>query len=283
MKVSIDKVILLSHLPTRELQSILCNSPNVYQYFPAPPEENFLYSHNFNFLDTSFLQLGNSRNARLTFNPNTCCKEIINDILPIFHKYPYTVSRLDIAIDYEQDLSCYFWFEKSGRRRIKAFRDNGKLNGTYFGSEKKSKISFIIYNKALQMKLHNIVWWRVEVRLKYPKLKNILPEKLFNPLCAGGVLAFPKKHAEKRYLCQFPEGIKYLSGYYKKAVRKWASASEDRLEVQPSETYALFRAEIFAMISKYILAAPTGENYSDWNTYDPANDDISYIHFTPDT
>jgi hypothetical protein len=197
------------------------------------------------------------------------------------HKYDYSVSRLDVAIDFEQDLSRYVWLDKSGRRHIKSFHNNcGNLTGVYFG-KRKSELTFAIYNKGLHERLDKTLW-RVEARLKYPTINNILPTNIFEPLFAGGVLLFPPKNSHLMRLRRYPEHIKKLSGYRRKVARHLSMQSDDRLFLQPSEIYEQFRSEMFASLSRYILIPATSENYTLWDTYDISNDMISFTYFIPE-
>lgn len=242
----------------------------------------YVYTYAYTFFDGSYLQLGSYSNARLTFNPNKSLSEILNVILPTFLKSKFTITRLDVAIDYELDLSRFVWFEQSGRRRIKSFHTkNGCLKGVYFG-RRKSNSTYIIYNKGLKDGLNKDLW-RVEARLKYPTLENILPNELFEPLFAGGVSLFPSKDSHLNRLRRFPEYIKKLSAYRRKVARQLTMKSEDRLYMQPTQIYEQFRSEMFASLSRYILIPATSENYTLWNTYDISNDLISFKYFMPDT
>lgn len=280
VSVSIDKIVLLSEMPTGELQSVLNKYLIAKKTYPL--KNSYVYSYGFELFDGSFLQLGSYYNARLTFNPNGCLPVILNDILPLFQKYKFSVSRLDIAIDYRLDLSRYVWFEKSGRRRIKPFHTkNGELKGVYFG-RRKSNATYIIYNKGLKEGLNESLW-RVEARIKYPTLDNILPTDLFETLCAGGVSLFPPKDSHLNRLRRFPEYIKKLSAYRRKVARELAMKSEDRLYTQPAEVYEQFRSEMFSSLSRYILIPPTSNNYTLLDTYDISNDLISFKYFMPET
>lgn len=267
-------------MATGELQNILCNSPMVKKFYPL--KNPYIYSYAYTFFDGSYLQLGSHFNARLTFNPNKTLSEIINVILPAFLKDKFTITRLDMAIDYELDLSRFVWFEKSGRRRIKSFHTKkGNLNGVYFG-RRKSNLTYVIYNKGLKDKLNKNLW-RVEARLKYPSLDNILPVGLFDALYAGGVSLFPPRDSHLNRLRRFPEYINKLSAYRRKVARQLTMKSEDRLYMQPAEIYEQFRSEMFASLSRYILIPATSKNYTLWNTYDISNDLISFKYFMPDT
>jgi hypothetical protein len=298
ISVSLDKVVLLSNTTPIELKSLLCGTPIVKRYYPI--RNIYKYQHNYELFDGSHVQLGYG-GIRLGFNPNNCLPCIIADFIPKLIKP--SVSRIDIAIDYTHDLSRFFWFDKTGRRHIRALysdpNDKERLTGVYFGG-RKSRLTFVVYdkieelrNKARELndkvlvdkeleKLTGKTLWRVEARLKSPSRKNILPIDLFAILCAGGIDLFPKDDTHLRRLPRFPGHIKKLNGYRRKLARRLSMGSEDRLSVQPQEAYELFRADMIASLSRYILIPPTSENQSLLDTYDEDNDRILFTYFMPD-
>lgn len=281
MVVSLDKIILLSDMPTAELQTILCNSPAVRRFYKI--KNGYRYYFQFELFDGSNIQIGKYYDARFTFNPNGCLFEIIKYILPVFSKSNYSISNIHVAVDYPEDLSRYVWFEKTGRRSIRTFRDKttNALQTVYFG-RRKSNVVFAVYDKREESNTTETLW-RVEARLRYPSLNNILPINLFEELGGGGVSLFPPKDSHLNRLRNSPEYIKKLSPYRRKVARKLTMESEDRLSQQPQLIYEQFRADLFASLSRYIIIPSTSENYSLWNTYDISNDLISFKYFMPET
>ncbi len=272
--VCIDKIVMLCKA-SNVLNDFLNRGTYVKKCYPTKIQ--YYYQICYELVDGTHLLLCNySGRLRLTFNPENCIPENIHELLS--HCHDIRISRLDIAINYFEDLSRYIWIEKSGKRKIKSYRDEtGKLSTVYFG-KRKSQTTFIIYNKALQMKTTG-TWWRVEARVRNPNIKNILPDNVFEPVFAGGTEKIPPKDSHLTRLKRFPEHIKKLTPLRRKQARSLTMASKDKLDLQPSTIYNAFRSEMFASLSRYIIIPATAKNYSDWDTYSIANDMISYIYF----
>jgi hypothetical protein len=272
--VCIDKIVILCEASSG-LNNYLIHGTYVKKCYPK--KKSYFYQLCYEFVDGTHLLISTYGNGiRLSFNPENCIPENIHALLTYCHDIK--ISRLDIAINYWEDLSLYIWLEKSGRRKIKSYRDEiGKLSTVYFG-KRKSQTTYIIYNKSLQMETTG-TWWRVEARVRNPNIKDILPDNIFEPIFAGGTEKFPPKDSHLTRLKRFPEHIKKLAPLRRKQARRLAMASYDKLDLQPSVIYNSFRAEMFASLSRYIIIPPTEQNYTEMDTYDISNDLISYIYF----
>lgn len=244
---SIDKLVILSDMRSDDLQRFLYNSPLVARYYDL--KDNRLYPHGFRLRDNgSFIQLGRYQGVRLSFNPNNHSPEIINALLP---QLTYTtISRVDIAIDYPQDLGRFFWFETTGKRFITPYYNEGKLSGVDFGGGK-SILSYHIYNKALQRGISGTLW-RVEARLKRPLSRNIIPADLFDKLCAGGKDLFPRQDTHLTRLPRFPNHLKNLSPYKRVLAKRLSMESNDRLLLQPSQALLELMPNLTASLSRFI-------------------------------
>lgn len=272
--VCIDKIVILCKA-SNGLNDSLNHRTYVIKCYKV---KNYYYQLKYELVDGTHLLLCKiTGSLRITFNPEKCIPENIKDILSYCQEIK--ISRLDIAVDYKEDLSRYIWIEKSGKRKIVSLHDkkNGKLSTIYFGKQK-SQTTFIIYNKALQMKTTGI-WWRVEARVRYPNIKNILPDNIFEPIFAGGTEKFPPKDSHLSRLKRHPEHIMKLVPIRRKKARRLTMASKDKLALQPSEVYNSFRSEMFVSLSRYIIIPPTEQNYTEIDTFDISNDLISYIYF----
>lgn len=120
------------------------------------------------------------RNARIEFNPNSLQKEelewINNNILSLMADKSFT--RLDLAFDFENDISDYYAIFERGLMTNVIQGPNGEVQTRYYGS--RSSDRFIrMYNKKIERleKNDEVVdrenWWRIEFELKRSACENI--------------------------------------------------------------------------------------------------------------
>lgn len=166
---SIDKLCVLGTFKNIDNYDIFLQYCYYNNRFIPKYITNQFFSNSFSIEDLGFLQFDRvSKNFRLEFNPNHVKsvedKEIINTILSYFKNFHF--SRLDIALDlYNYDLYNYNIVDLSPRKKAYYYDRVGRLETCYFGAMGSNK--FIrIYNKAVEQKLTDLDWWRVELQLR---------------------------------------------------------------------------------------------------------------------
>ena len=113
------------------------------------------------------------RNMRVEFNPNKLTHDemlwLKHNIIDYMEDDGFT--RLDLAFDFEDDLSDYYALSEKALKRTVFFGTTGKAETKYFGSRDSNR--FIrIYNKKKERKENADVdvsaehLWRVEIELK---------------------------------------------------------------------------------------------------------------------
>ena len=166
---SIDKLCVLGVFKNIDnydnlLQYCYYNSRFIPKYIT-----NQFFSNSFSIEDIGFFQFDRvSKKFRLEFNPNHIKsledKDIVNTILSYFKNFHF--SRLDIALDlYNYNLYDYNIVDLSPRKKAYYYDRVGRLETCYFGAMGSNK--FVrIYNKAVEQKLPDTDWWRVELQLR---------------------------------------------------------------------------------------------------------------------
>lgn len=153
VEMSIDKVSftakLASGVDRTGLHEYLSNPAVECKYWMS---NNFMYQHNFNMADGSFIQYGesqNEQNVRVEFNPNKADFKILSKVIARL-KYP-KITRIDWAIDYyDFDFSKYQVKDLVGRKEILYKSRSKQLETHYIGSY--ASDNFIrIYNKMLEL------------------------------------------------------------------------------------------------------------------------------------
>lgn len=263
---SIDKIVFVSQADNSHVRNYSCSAPGVCNSFPLT--KNYFYNRAVKFHDDTYLELGKYYGLRITFNPNTP-NYTVRTLLSMLDEYH--ISQIHIAIDYFENILKYFWFDKTGKRRVYYKRDEvtRKVNTIYFG-KRKSSLTYSVYNKALEQGIDS-VWWRVEARLRYPSFKNILPLNLFEPIHAGGFELF-NKHLMR--LRNFPEYFKQLSSYRRSQARKLSILSSDGLVPQPSDVYKQRRAMLIGEIYKLGIIIPATINNSTTHDYFDSDNEL---------
>ncbi|MDD2230200.1 MAG: replication initiation factor domain-containing protein [Candidatus Cloacimonetes bacterium] len=153
------------------------------------------------------------------FNPNNSNKNEYSFCLSQMQNK--RLSYVEIAVDYNLDLSEFIWFDVSNRKSsityINSFR---RLETIYFGS-RESKMQYVIYNKNLEQKNNAATpWWRVEVKLRikkndYPETTyGFMPDNLFISLRGVNVPdGNAEDYAKYLYFACFQTEIDKLSRY----------------------------------------------------------------------
>ncbi|WP_126425166.1 hypothetical protein [Brevibacillus marinus] len=170
MKISIDKIILVTALHTNEIQRIINKYPNRknsyfhYSYFQKKPSffAVFIQPRNYYVL--------RHYNTLFSFNPTNPPVEAL-DIFKMIPAHRWMVKRLDIAFDFVTPLEETFLLAPPTRLQKKRVGDT-----QYFGAVN-SKMKVCLYNKSKQLKdVYGITsiypLTRVEFRFT-PKLKPL--------------------------------------------------------------------------------------------------------------
>jgi len=182
--ISIDKLSITARLDLFEnttLSDYLNKVPYQVEYRHMP--WNFIYQHQYNFTECGlFLQLGDFEREkvfRIEFNPNKLKKEHLTFYFNIMKRIKFpNVTRIDWAVDYDEDMSNYEFKQLTARKTIEYRSRSRKLETLYLGSPKSDNFTRV-YNKALEKRRSKFkkldqeeeievkeVLWRVESVVK---------------------------------------------------------------------------------------------------------------------
>lgn len=108
-----------------------------------------------------------SKSIRIEFNPNKVndlSKQVIKKLL--FYTTNIHFTRLDIACDlFNYNFKDYNITSLKPIKKAFYYSTSNALETAYIGSLKSNRF-FRIYNKALEQKIKDIDWWRVELQLR---------------------------------------------------------------------------------------------------------------------
>ena len=177
-KVSIDNVTIVGDLvPKSSFEYILANSVLWNERYRA----KYPYEWNWNGVDGSFLQYtreSNFSDIRIEFNPNKCEKDEVITILTQLRNSSLT--RLDIAFDFEVDLREYRIIDTMPRKE-QIFKGIDKKIETYYFGSKTSNLFIRMYDKAKEQRVEQeCTWWRIEAVLRHDILDYVL-KGIVNP------------------------------------------------------------------------------------------------------
>lgn len=139
-----------------------------FDYFINGYGAKFPYHYTWECADGSIVQYADETKAvkaiRVEFNPNKCIDDRLIKVLSTL-KYP-KLTRLDVAFDFEEDLSEYDILDMHSRKTNEWKSGLGRLETKYIGAPT-SPLRIRIYDKALEQKIENEkVWWRVEAQMR---------------------------------------------------------------------------------------------------------------------
>lgn len=220
------------------------------------------YKYYYTFTDGSFLQIAERKNGakasvRYEFNPNKCIDEIAFSVLGamIFERF----SRIDIAIDYKEDLSLFRWFYSISKSKRYFLDKANRLETLYIGSPE-SNLMHRIYNKAKERldsgEAYKGFWWRLEAVCKFDKEQMLHP--WFNPFEGlVGVLDDDlsidswEENAKVQYLLSHPQLFAQLNAKTKKKYKNLIISSSKHLEPSPEDVYKQENDKLFAQLAKF--------------------------------
>ena len=237
MEVSIDKLTLCGNL-NGSLEVFYRENAFVEGMgFAKHPYRDYI-----KFIDGSILQVaeksmvnsGRLKELRYEFNPNNKAFEKGHLSVLKMMKDAH-ITRVDVAFDVKDvDMSQWKWIDSKSRKTNVWYDGQGNVETYYIGG-KESEKKIRIYNKAVEQKLNEGIWWRVEVQLRGQTAEefrkgeiDINPFEDITPVMDG---EFPeldiKERAMVKYLIQYPSGFGELSvnsrTKYKKLLRGLAS------------------------------------------------------------
>jgi hypothetical protein len=235
MTCSIDNLTLLSSLKEKRQFQGFMNSwgaDNIKSYKLNP--DVYPYCESWLMTDGSYLQYANDTastvpQVRLEFNPNKCNVANLLVLNSMFkNRRP---SRVDVAIDFDQDLSRYLWL-CPGMKSNRWYGRNGRLETLYYGASS-SALQYRIYDKAVEQKAKGRTWWRVEAQSRYgPKDKVHLPVDLFQGLYAiSPEQADYQDRAVVHYLREFPEQMPDVTRWHKAKLLALSDVGTDVINV----------------------------------------------------
>jgi hypothetical protein len=235
MKISIDKLTFCGN-SLGDIETHIGNEVTLErQSFAKYPYRKALH-----YQDGSVLQIGEIdavrsgkiKELRYEFNPNKMKYEDLHIRVMSMLKDAHA-TRVDVAFDvFDVDMSRWKWIDSQSRRSNVYYGPNGEVETWYVGG-KDSALRIRIYNKALEQKIKDKVWWRVEVQMRrdiadlFVAMKgqvDINPFETVTPVVNGN---FPeldiKRRAMVNYLIEHPSGFSELSptsrSEYKKLLR----------------------------------------------------------------
>jgi len=105
-------------------------------------------------------------NCRIDFNPNNFDPQgsLWHDLLRKLRPSSRRLTRVDYAIDYQEDLSLWSFETSKARKRNVYYSEDHKPETIYLGTNK-SKDQYRIYDKAKEQGQDGI-WWRIEHQLR---------------------------------------------------------------------------------------------------------------------
>lgn len=177
-KVSFDRMTIIGDLPldrVEDMATFLGNDPYVdlwekmnNRFKGKALNEKVFIEH-----DRLKADAWNRRNFRIEFNPNNLSDDekiwIRDNLSSVLENVGFT--RLDLAFDFEEDLSDYFVMSDNALKKTIFYGKNGQAETKYFGVRDSDR--FIrIYNKKQERKdvaeieIEQENFWRFEIELK---------------------------------------------------------------------------------------------------------------------
>lgn len=108
----------------------------------------------------------NVPNVRIDINPNKFNPEgtIWHDLVSKLKPRSRRLTRIDYAIDYQEDLSLWSYETDRARKSNAWYSQDRKLETLYLGANQ-SKDQYRIYDKAREQG-QDVTWWRIEHQLR---------------------------------------------------------------------------------------------------------------------
>lgn len=256
-RMSCDKLVVIGE-ESPYLEFFLNNNLSVVRHGIA----KMPYKYFFTFTDGSFLQVGEKKSGykarvRYEFNPNKCLMEVVSGVLGaiIFERF----SRIDVAIDYHQDLSLIRWLYSIAKSKRYFVDKANKLETLYIGSPE-SNLMHRIYNKAKERNDNGEpvkgFWWRLEAVCKFDKEQMLHP--WFNPFEGlVGVLDDEmnidnwEDNAKVQYLLSHPELFAQLNYRTRKKYKDLIVSSSKHLKPSPEDVYKKENDKLFAQLAEF--------------------------------
>jgi len=137
---------------------------------------DFTFTDSYMINDLIFFQFNkNNYKARLEFNPNLITdqdKTLIHKLLT--YLTDLHITRLDVACDlFNYNLGQYNITTLKPLKKASYHDRIGQLETVYLGSQYSNRF-FRIYNKAIEQKLYNVDWWRVELQIRQSYIDKFL-------------------------------------------------------------------------------------------------------------
>jgi hypothetical protein len=251
MKCTLDKLSLLGNIRSRtRLENFVNNHP----YMKGRALGKWPYRHNFYMVDGTILQLAEIGReitipqARVEFNPNQAMDGPLMELLENLESMRPT--RVDVAVDYKQDLAEYNW-HKYGVKRCIWYDEQCRPETIYLGAPS-SEHRIRIYNKALEQKMPDKApWWRVEQQSRLKEGQSMADpfEGLHAVIQPPGDLS-----ANDRAVSHYFMAGCDVSGFDKKTRKKYRdiiAQAPARLDPTPQEVWEQEKARINTQIIRY--------------------------------
>lgn len=193
--------------------------------------------------------------VRIEFNPNnqTSTPECLIQLLRLMKDIRPT--RLDLAIDYQADLSGYQYSTMVPKAGAIWYGRDRKPETFYLG-KRSSGSMYRIYNKAREQGLTGGDWWRIEQEIHlrpgedwrdkkpFDDLRIVKPAHFLNVVDAA-VLDYLKAH---------PSAWAELTTYQRKKYRKMINGEEDTVSLmpRPQDVFTVERWKVDAILNEYV-------------------------------
>lgn len=180
---SIDNLTLVGNMSVQsdDFIKIISNMHEVSYINPA----KYPYKQTIHFVNHSVIlqvaEYGSEiPDLRLEFNPNKVTVQEMSLIM--FLIKDIKITRYDVAIDLQEDLSEWTILTNNTNSRRRYWGRDGRVQTDYIGTQR-SKVMYRIYDKNKEQGIKSKVpWWRVEEQIRPELRDNILPDTLFKSL-----------------------------------------------------------------------------------------------------
>jgi len=252
----LDRLTVLGDFKHPERNSLKISRHNDYLDIVNAP---FPYNYRVRTASDLHIQIANTdsqvQNVRIEWNPAKLNPNgtLLPVILPMLKNKRF--SRIDYAIDYDQDLSEYHFTTTRPRKRVKFLSPADKLETLYLGVRTSSDF-YRIYNKAAEQN-HEGTLWRIEQQFNLDKQTEFWQLRPFADLIAWKPSDLTGNYIDDLVLADLssnPENWARLSEFLRRKYRNIAANPERTLHLQnsPSELFKAFAQPIAAFLEEVL-------------------------------
>jgi hypothetical protein len=221
----------------------------------------------------------NIKDMRVEFNPKNCDVRVLKFIKEYIKPKSKCVTRLDIAIDLQENINDWVIIDTRGVEQVIYFDRKREKTGYVFGSQN-SDTRKRVYDKKKELKkkkgieLKNELL-RIEVQRRYKdgqKLDELLEDNLFDSILMLKPVGKINDRALIEYIKNHPECISELSEHN---LKKLKSIGRQENFIDLSKIYNLVRGELRKEV-EYYLQEENVQIINGLDTFNGANMIVSY-------